>query len=108
MDPSALPVDAEPGGLAIGLADEDWTGEARFHEYSAAVDPIGSGHTSKVPVHRFPAAWHDTRTTRIVTLDLREELGTPYPATGPSLLARFLCIASGDALDLAPNATSEL
>ncbi len=108
MDSSALPVDADAGGLAIGLADEDWTGEARFHEYSAAVDPIGSGHTTRVPVHRFPAAWHDAATTRIVTLDLKDELGTSYPATGPSLLARFLCVAAGDAVDLAPNATSVL
>ena len=108
MDPSAFPVDAEPSGFAVGLADEDWTGEARFHEYSAAVDPIGSGFTSRIPVHRFPAAWHDPSTTRIVTLDLKDELGTPYPATGPSLLARFLCMAAGDALDLAPNATSAL
>ena len=43
-----------------------------------------------------------------MALDLSDALGTPYPATGPSLLARFLCIAEGDAVDLAPNATSAL
>ena len=41
-------------------------------------------------------------------LDLSDALGTPYPATGPSLLARFLCIAGGDTVDLAPRATSVL
>ena len=32
---------------------EDWTGDARYYEYSAAANPIGSGHISKVPVTKF-------------------------------------------------------
>jgi gentisate 1,2-dioxygenase len=94
--------------VRVGLAVEDWTGDARFYEYSAAVDPIGSGATSTIPVRQFPAQWHDPGTTRVVDLDLSDALHTPYPATGPSLLARFLCIAEGDEVDLAPNATSVL
>jgi gentisate 1,2-dioxygenase len=96
------------GGVGIGLAVEDWTGDARFYEYSAAVDPIGSGLTTRVPVRRFPAQWHEPGSTRVVALDLSDVLGTPYPATGPSLLARFLCIAEGEGVDLAANATSAL
>jgi len=95
-------------GVGVGLAVEDWTGDARFHEYSAAVDPIGSGATTGVPVRRFPSQWHDPDVTRVVDLDLSGDLGTPYPATGPSLLARFVCIAPGDEVDLAVNATSVL
>jgi gentisate 1,2-dioxygenase len=102
------PRTTDAGGFGVGLADEDWTGDARFFEYSEAVDPIGSGLTSAIPVRRFPAQWHDPESTRIVSLDLSDALVTPYPATGPSLLARFLCIAEGDVLDLAPNATSAL
>ncbi|MDQ6948778.1 MAG: hypothetical protein M3256_21600 [Actinomycetota bacterium] len=34
---------AVPGTLAIGEAVEDWTGDARFFEYSQAADPIGAG-----------------------------------------------------------------
>jgi len=94
--------------VGVGLAVEDWTGDARFYEYSVAVDPIGSGATTTIPVRQFPAQWHDPETTRVVDLDLSDALVTPYPATGPSLLARFLCIAAGDELDVAPNATSVL
>src|ERR1700722_5438197 len=78
------PRTADAGGLGIGLAGEDWTGDARFYEYSEAVDPIGSGLTSAIPVRRFPAQWDDPGTTRIVSLDLSDALVTPYPATGPS------------------------
>ncbi|HXQ91219.1 MAG TPA: hypothetical protein VN768_06620 [Acidimicrobiales bacterium] len=92
----------------MGLAVEDWTGDARFYEYSVAVDPIGSGATPKVPVRQFPARCHDTATTRTVALDLSNVLGTHAPATGPSVLARFVCIAEGEAVDLSPNATSAL
>src|SRR5271154_3080984 len=46
------------GAVGGGLAVEDWTGDARFHEYSAAVDPIGSGRTSRVPIRCFRAAQH--------------------------------------------------
>ncbi len=96
------------GAVGVGLAVEDWTGDARFHEYSAAVDPIGSGRTSRVPIRCFRAAQHGPGPTRVEVLDLSDVLGTPYPATGPSLLARFVCIAAGEDLDLAPNATSVL
>ncbi len=97
-----------PEGIGIGLAVEDWTGDARFYEYSAAVDPIGSGLTTGVPVHRFPTQWHEPGSTRVVVLDLSDVLGTAYAATGPALLARFLCIAADEGVDLAPNATSAL
>ena len=93
-------------GLGVGLAVEDWAGDARFYEYSAAVDPIGSGATTGVPVRHFPSQWHDPSATRVVELDLSDALRTPYPATGPSLLARFVCIAGREAVDLAPKATS--
>ncbi|HEY5024246.1 MAG TPA: hypothetical protein VII76_04650 [Acidimicrobiales bacterium] len=102
------PDDTAGGSVGIGLAVEDWTGDARFYEYSAAVDPIGSGAISAVPVRQFPSQWHDPEETRVVDLDLSDALGTPYPATGPSLLARFVCIAPGHEVRLAPAATSVL
>jgi gentisate 1,2-dioxygenase len=108
MDTVATHPVGESAGIGIGLAVEDWTGDARFYEYSAAVDPIGSGHTSTVPIRAFPARCHDPDTTRVVDLDLSDVLGTSYPATGPSLVARFVCIAEGETLALAPNATSAL
>lgn len=97
-----------PAGPAVGLAVEDWTGDARFFEYSAAVDPVGSGVIGPVPVHRFPASAHEGGPTRAVALDLSAELGVDYPATGPGLLAQFLCIGTDDSLVSAPAATSIL
>ncbi len=91
-----------------GLAVEDWTGDAVFHEYSAAVDPLRVGAISRVPIHCFPAALHASGPTRTIALDLSPVLGTAVPATGPSLLAQFLRINAGTSLDTAPVATSEL
>jgi gentisate 1,2-dioxygenase len=97
--------DTAPGA---GLATEDWTGDAVFHEYSAAVDPLRVGAISPVPVRQFPAALHASGPTRAVVLDLSDVLGLDGPATGPSLLAQFLRIDAGTSLATAAVATSEL
>jgi gentisate 1,2-dioxygenase len=94
--------------LPSGLATEDWTGDALFHEYSAAVDPLRVGAISRIPVHRFPAALHASGPTRVITLDLSDVLGLDVPATGPSLLAQFLRIEAGESLATSPVTTSEL
>ncbi len=106
-----MAIDAHDGpapALAVGEATEDWTGDARFHEYSAAADPVGSGAISPVPVEQFPAAVHGGPGTRLVPLDLSGPLGVPYPATSPALLAAFLVLEPGDSLATEPDATSEL
>jgi len=100
--------DVDTGGFAVGLAVEDWSGDARFHEYSAAVDPVGAGVITGIPLRRFAPDLHGTGPTRSVVLDLSDILRTPYPATGPSLLAQFLCITAGEALDGTAGATSAL
>ena len=43
-----------------------------------------------------------------MVLDLSNELGVDYPATGPGLLAQFLCIETDDTVVSAPVATSVL
>lgn len=98
----------DPMGLAAGEALEDWTGDADYHEYTKAADPVGSGRIAAVPVERFPAALHATGATRVVPLDLSERLDTPWPATAPGLLAAFVCIPAGEELALQTTATSEL
>ena len=67
--------------LTVGLATEDWTGDARFHEYSAAVDPVGSGTTSRIPLRRFPSPWHEHGPTVVDTGSLRRagDARTPRP-----------------------------
>src|SRR5438105_15181479 len=75
----------DPGLLAVGVAEEDWAGDARFFEYHQAVDPLRSGTITPVPVRRFAAA--PAGTTGVVPLDLSSALGTPWAATSPALLA---------------------
>jgi len=94
--------------LIVGEAIEDWTGDARFFEYSQAADPIGAGVISPIPVRSFAADLYAGGPTRVVPLDLSAELRTTYPATSPALLASFVRINAGDELALAPNATSQL
>ncbi|HUY63032.1 MAG TPA: hypothetical protein VMV14_00785 [Acidimicrobiales bacterium] len=101
-----LPVLHTPG-LVVALAEEDWTGDAVFHEYTSAVDPIGSGRISPVPIRRFAAPEGDGPSGTTM-LDLSGELGVAYPATGPSLLARFVSVAGGESVEVMPSATSAL
>jgi gentisate 1,2-dioxygenase len=92
--------------IPVGLAEEDWTGDARFFEYHQAVDPLRVGTITPVPIRQFEAA--PVGSTGVTPLDLSEALKTPWPATSPALLASFLTIAAGDALWTEPVATSEL
>src|SRR5258708_34610492 len=69
---------------------EDWTADARYYEYSKAANPIGSGHTTTVPITRFSRELYAGAGTGIIPLDLSAGLGiTSGPATSPGLLASF-------------------
>ena len=106
-----MAIDAESGttpAVLVGTATEDWSGDARFHEYSTAADPLASGAISRVPIREFPPSVHDVAGSRIVPLDLSHELGVPYPATSPALLAAFVVLDPGIPLSTGPDATSEL
>jgi gentisate 1,2-dioxygenase len=98
----------EPG-LQIGAAVENWTGDARFFEYSRAANPIGSGFTPRVPIERFTPSLHQGGATRIVPLDMSAALGiTTGAATSPALLAHFIHIRPSEQVTTHPNASSEL
>ncbi|WP_078412013.1 cupin domain-containing protein [Priestia abyssalis] len=99
---------AQRGQLSVGIVNENWTGDARFYEYTTAADPIGSGIISSIPAKEFEPELYNSGETRIVTLNLSNELRTEYPATSPSLLAHFIRINEGDSINTKPNATSEL
>lgn len=95
--------------IAVGIANEDWSGDARYFEYSAAADPIRSGHTPRVPIHRFPASLHVGQPTGVTPLDLAGDLGLASgPATSPALVASFVRVAAGEQLETRATATSEL
>ncbi|MCM3727423.1 cupin [Neobacillus cucumis] len=99
---------AQPGQLTVGTVNENWTGDARYYEYTTAADPIGSGIISPIPAKEFNPELYNSGETRIVTIDLSVELRTEYPVTSPSLLTNFIRITSGDSINTNPNATSEL
>lgn len=89
--------------------DDDWSGDARYFEYSRAANPVGSGHIPKIPMERFPADRHRSVSTGIIPFDLSPQMGiTSGPATSPALLASFIRIAPGGTVETAPVATSEL
>ena len=98
--------------LVMGLEiddDDDWSGDARYFEYSRAANPVGSGHIPKIPMEVFPAERHQAVTTGIVPFDLSEQMAiTTGPATSPALLASFIRIAPGRSVETSPVATSEL
>ena len=48
---------------------EDWADDARYFEYSKAANPIGSGHTSQVPIRSFGRDLYLDGPTRIIPLD---------------------------------------
>jgi gentisate 1,2-dioxygenase len=108
VDTSVNGAVAAHGAVDVGEAVEDWTGDARFFEYSEAADPVGDGIIYAIPAVSFPAELYAGGPSRVVPLDLSGELGTPYPATSPALLASFVRIDAGDELMLRPNATSQL
>jgi gentisate 1,2-dioxygenase len=88
---------------------EDWAEDARYFEYSKAANPIGSGHTSHVPIRSFGRDLYLDGPTRVIPLDLSTELGiNGGPATSPALLAHFVRIRAGEQIATSPNATSQL
>lgn len=98
-----------PDALLVGEVFEDWTGDARYFEYTKAANPIGSGQIPSVPLERFDAARHRSAPTGIHPFDVAEQLGlTDGPATSPALCASFVRIEPGAHVATEPIATSEL
>ncbi len=83
---------------------QDWEADARFYEYTAAANP----RLGAMPIAFLPAALHQQGETRIIPFDLSRELGIPYPATSPGLLASFLRVCTGETLPTQASATSQL
>ncbi len=82
--------------------------KALYYEYSTSADPIGLGIISQVPFVSFPNSLHEQGPTQITPLDISKQLGVPYPATSPALLANFVHLYPGDSIRTTSNATSHL
>lgn len=115
---ASLAVDLDPTVSAplVNVAEHafegrfgEWASDARYFEYSKAANPIGSGHTSKVPSVRFGTELYSKGPTAVVPLDLAGDLGIESgAATSPGLLASFIRILAGERISTDPNATSQL
>jgi gentisate 1,2-dioxygenase len=89
------------------IAASTLTRDVQIFEYSKAANPIESCATPSIPIKGFSADLYANGESRFIPLDLSKELRTPYPATGPSLLANFVRIRAGEKLTSAPIASSE-
>lgn len=95
--------------LAVGGSESDpSTRDAVYFEYTRAANPIAQGTISQIPAKRFGAELYRSGPTRIIPLDISEELGLETPATSPALCANFVRIEAGDELVTEVNASSQM
>lgn len=87
---------------------ESLTRPGGYMEYSKASNPQAAGAITPVPILTFPASLHASGPSRVLPLDISQQLQSPYPASSPSLLASFVRINAGDSLPTSANATSQL
>ncbi len=80
--------------LATETLNAAWAANTAYFEYTSAANP----RMPKIEIEAFPAALHQIDETKIIPLDLSAAMQTPYPCTGPSLLANFIHISAGDSL----------
>ena len=101
----SIPADAD-NAVSGASSRRAHTEAAEYFEYSKAANPIGADLTPLIPFHFFPPSLYAERVTRVIPLDLSDDLKCEGPATGPGLCANFLRILTGDSVTLNPNATS--
>jgi gentisate 1,2-dioxygenase len=90
------------------LASSEFQRDGGYLEYTKAANPIASGSIPPIPIVQFPASLHASGPSRVIELDISQQLGCDKPASSASLLASFLRIQAGDSLKLANLATSHL
>jgi gentisate 1,2-dioxygenase len=85
-------------------------GDAEWFEYSRAANPIRPSLTPPVPYHAFLPNLYAFGPTRLIPLDLSEELRCAGPATSPGLCANFGRILPGETLlpDIAADAATSI
>jgi gentisate 1,2-dioxygenase len=82
----------------------DWAKNVLFFEYGSAANP----RMPKIGVDVFPPSMHQIAESKIIPLDLSQNLQTKFPATGPNLLASFIHIAAGETLATSTHASSQV
>lgn len=89
-------------------ADSSWQHKAQLFDYRQAANPVRAGLTEPIPYRSWSAALHGSGPTRVIPLDLSEQLGCEGPATSPALAAHFLRVLAGEGLKADTSATSSL
>lgn len=84
--------------------NDTWAEGINFFEYSSAANP----RMPAIEIDVFPASMHQISETKIVPLNLSEQLEVPYPCTGPSLLANYIHINPGESIKSTANACSQV
>ena len=81
-----------------------WDTDTLYYEFSAAVAP----KLPAIPCTSFDAELHQQGMTRIIPLDLSQQIGSVAPATSPLISAYFLRICSQENLKTSSPATAQL
>ncbi|MCB1095840.1 MAG: hypothetical protein KDN22_09715 [Verrucomicrobiae bacterium] len=81
-----------------------WAERIEYFEYTSAVNPEMPG----IEVDVFPASLHTISESTVIPLDLSSRMGVDYPCTGPSLLANYVHISPGDAIQTSARASSQV
>ena len=95
------PADVPPADVTADAGK--WESRANCFEYTSAANPV----LEPISVHIHPPELHEVGPTRIIPFDLSHTLPTPYPATGPNLMASFVRVDVGDEIETQAAATSQ-
>jgi gentisate 1,2-dioxygenase len=81
------------------------TKQAEIYEYTSSANP----KMSEIPIRVFGPELHQKGPSRVIPLDLSDDLQLDYPATAPNLMANFVRILAGEGLPTGVRrATSQL
>ena len=81
-----------------------WDADTLYYEFSAAVAP----KLPAIPCTTFDAELHQQGSTRIISLDLSQQMQSLAPATSPLISAHFLSIRPQENLKTSSPATAQL
>jgi gentisate 1,2-dioxygenase len=74
-----------------------WSQHGEIYEYVTNANPP----MAEVPIRVFGPDLHSSGPSKVLALDLRDDLQVEYPATAPNLLANFVRVNVGDYVDSA-------
>ena len=116
MSQSSSPINPSASGNAVAGAaatqpapgQSDARLKALLFDYRQAANPVRAGLTDPIPDRQWGPELHSQGPSRIIPLDLSQELGAAAPATSPGLAAHFVRIEAGEGVKASCSATSSL